>query len=122
MQNLILFFKGIIVGIGKIIPGVSGSMLATLLHIYEDSIYAINHIKEDVRKSIFYLFPIGCGVFLAVLFFSNIVLFFLNHFYVFTMFFFLGLILGTVPHFRKTLVFESHRDILVFLLGFVLIF
>ena len=35
METIKLFFKGIIIGIGKIIPGVSGSMLAISLGIYE---------------------------------------------------------------------------------------
>ena len=37
-----LLLKGFIVGIAKIIPGVSGAMLAISLGIYEDSIKAIN--------------------------------------------------------------------------------
>ena len=47
-----LLLKGFIVGIGKIIPGVSGAMLAMSLGIYEDSIKAINNIfKNPISKS-----------------------------------------------------------------------
>lgn len=120
MQNLFLFLKGFLVGIGKIIPGVSGSMIATLLHIYEDSIYAINHLKDDFKKSVLYLFPIGFGVVLAITLFSKVLLFFLNHYSFFTMTFFVGLILGTVPCFRKTFSFEKKRDFLFFVIGFCL--
>ena len=33
-----LYIKGVIIGIGKIIPGVSGSVLAMSLGIYEEAI------------------------------------------------------------------------------------
>jgi len=45
---------------------VSGSLIAALLGIYEQSIYSINHFKEDFKGSISYLFPIGSGVLVAV--------------------------------------------------------
>lgn len=122
MQNLFLFFKGLIVGIGKIIPGVSGSMLAALFGIYENSIYAINHLKDDYKKSISYLFPIGLGVILSIVLFSKILLYFLNYHYLFTMFFFLGLILGTVPKFRLQFTLKKKYDKLLCLLGFCLPF
>ena len=38
MKNI---FKGFIIGIGKIIPGVSGSMLAILLGVYERALAII---------------------------------------------------------------------------------
>jgi len=122
MNQLLLFLKGICVGVGKIIPGVSGSLIAVLLNIYEEAIYAINHLRDDFQKQISFLIPIGCGVVVAAIFFSNILLFFLNHFYLYTMFFFVGLILGTVPSFRKEFSFSSKRDFLVFLLFFFLPF
>lgn len=120
MKRLFLFFKGILVGIGKIIPGVSGSLIAALLGIYEQSIYSINHFKEDFKGSISYLFPIGSGVLVAVFLFSNVLSYFLSHYYVFTMFLFLGLIVGTVPNFRKTFHYTNKMDVFVFLFGFCL--
>ena len=35
-MNLKLILQGFVVGVGKIIPGVSGSMLAIFMGIYED--------------------------------------------------------------------------------------
>ncbi len=122
MKNIILFLKGVAVGIGKVIPGVSGSMIAALLGIYEDSVLAINHMKEDFWKNFFFLLPIGCGVFLSMLFFSNILLYFLSHYYVFTIFFFIGLIIGTVPSFRKQVSIKHASDYFFFLFGFLLPF
>lgn len=120
MERLFLFFKGILVGIGKIIPGVSGSLIAAVLGIYEQAIYSINHLKEDFKGSVSYLFPIGSGVLVAVFLFSNVLSFFLSHYYVFTMFLFLGLIVGTVPNFRKSFHYTNKIDVLVLILGFCL--
>lgn len=120
MERLFLFFKGILVGIGKIIPGVSGSLIAAVLGIYEKAIYSINHLKDGFKGSVSYLFPIGCGVLFAVFLFSNVLSFFLSHYYVFTMFLFLGLIVGTVPSFRKTFQYTNKVDVLILILGFCL--
>lgn len=120
MENLFLLLKGMLVGLGKIIPGVSGSLIAAVLGIYEKSIYSINHLKDDFSGSIRYLMPIGIGVVFSVFLFSKILAYFLGHYYVFTMFLFLGLILGTVPSFRKSFRYQNKFDILVFLFGFCL--
>lgn len=95
------FIKGIIVGIGKIIPGVSGSILAISLGIYEESIKAINNLLKYPRDSIKYLFPIGVGIVVSIIFFSKIIICLLNIFYVPTILFFLGLILGSVKDILK---------------------
>ena len=43
MKNL---FKGFIIGIAKIIPGVSGAVLAILLGVYDKSIDYINNFNN----------------------------------------------------------------------------
>ena len=45
-EYLILFIKGIIIGIGKIIPGVSGSLLAMSLGVYEKTLYKIRYFTK----------------------------------------------------------------------------
>lgn len=122
MQNFFLFLKGMFVGLGKIIPGVSGSLIAAVLNIYEESIYAINHIKDDFKKSMSFLFPIGMGVLVSICLFSHVLLFFFKHYYGLTMFFFLGLLLGTVPKFRKSFSFPNKKYYLLFVAGFLLPF
>lgn len=114
MKNLFLFFKGLFIGIGKIIPGVSGSLIAVILGVYEQAIFAINHIKDDFRRSASFLFPLGFGIMVSTVFFSHILLFFLTNYFYFTMFFFCGLIVGEVPHFQKEVIFSHWKDIILF--------
>lgn len=90
-----LFLKGIIIGIGKIIPGVSGSMLAISMGIYQRMIDSVNNFFNDIKSNFKFLFKIGIGVLISIVFLSNIILNCLNKYYIITMFLFIGLIIGS---------------------------
>ena len=77
-MNLILILKGFIVGIGKIIPGVSGSMLAITLGVYERVLEAITNFFSNPKQNIKLLVNFSFGLFLAIIFFSKLILFSLN--------------------------------------------
>ena len=49
-DKLVLFVKGIVLGISFIIPGVSGGTLAVLMGIYEDLIEAAGNFYKSVRN------------------------------------------------------------------------
>ena len=52
---MINFIKGFIIGIGKIIPGVSGAMLATIMGVYDKAIFYICNFKNNIKVAIKYL-------------------------------------------------------------------
>lgn len=89
-----LVIKGLIIGIGKIIPGVSGSMLAISLGIYQKLINSINNIFTQPKENFKFLFKISIGVIISIVFFSKIIMSCLNNYYLITIFFFIGLIIG----------------------------
>ena len=89
-----LILKGIIIGIGKIIPGVSGSMLAISMGIYQKLIDSINNFFKYPKENFKFLFKITIGVIISMVFFSNVILSLLNKYYLITIFFFIGLIIG----------------------------
>ena len=91
---MINFIKGFIIGIGKIIPGVSGAMLATIMGVYDKAIFYICNFKNNIKAAIKYLFPIGIGVIVSIILFSKIISLCLDKYYVITMLFFIGLIIG----------------------------
>lgn len=91
------FFKGFVVGVGKIIPGVSGAMLAISMGIYDKAVEYICNFKNNRKGAIWYLAPIGLGILLSIIFFSKIISFCLDRFYLITMLFFVGLIIGGIP-------------------------
>jgi uncharacterized membrane protein len=89
-----LFIKGFIVGIGKIIPGVSGAMLALNFHLYEKLIDSITSFYKKPKENSIFLLTFGLGALISIIFFSNIILFLLINYRFITMMFFLGLITG----------------------------
>ena len=94
IDNLKLFLKGVIIGLGKIIPGVSGAMLAITFGVYEKGVNAISHFFTDLKKNFSFLLYLGLGICLGIIVGSKLVLFFLNRFYLQTMFLFVGMIIG----------------------------
>lgn len=95
------FFKGIIVGIGGIAPGLSGSVLLVILGLYQKTITAIGTLFKDFKKNIIFLIPLFLGFGIGVIIFSKIVNYLLVNFEMYTRFAFLGLVLGTIPLFYK---------------------
>lgn len=95
------FFKGIIVGIGGITPGLSGSVMLIILGLYEKTINSIGTLFKNFKKNISFLVPLFLGFGIGVILFSKIVDFMLNNFEFVTRYLFLGLVLGTVPLFYK---------------------
>lgn len=95
------FFKGIIVGIGGIAPGLSGSVLLVIFGLYKKTVNAIGTLFKDFKRNILFLVPLFLGFGVGVLLFSKIVNFFLSNYEMQTRFAFLGLIIGTIPIFYK---------------------
>ncbi len=102
-MNIKLILKGFVVGIGKIIPGVSGAVLAIAMGIYEKVIMAIVNFFDDIKNNSKLLFNFFLGVMLAIVLFSRGILFLLNNYYLETMYLFLGLIVGTLLNFINDL-------------------
>ena len=99
-----LLIKGIIIGIGKIIPGVSGSMLAISLGVYQKMIDSINNFFKDPIKNAKFLSKIGLGIIISVLFFSKTIVIALNNSYIITIFFFIGLIIGSLGDLKNNVI------------------
>lgn len=116
---MINFFKGFVIGIGKIIPGVSGAMLAIILGVYDKAIFYICDFRNNIKKSICYLMPIGVGIVVSIAIFSRIISYFLDSYYVITMLFFVGLIVGGVPSVMEKV---KNSDYFVSVIGFVIFF
>ena len=93
-------FIGFIIGLGKIIPGVSGSVLAITLGVYERLIKSINNIFKEINN-IYYLSKIGIGIIISIVFFSRIITYLLSNYYTYTIFIFVGLILGSMESITK---------------------
>lgn len=100
------FLKGIIVGLGGVAPGLSGSVLLIIFGLYQKTLDAIGTILTDFRRKIRFLLPLVCGMVLGVLLFSKLIDYLIHYQEMPTRFCFLGLILGTLPMVWK----EVKRD------------
>lgn len=113
------FFKGFIIGIGKIIPGVSGAMLAMSMGVYDKALNYICGFRCNKKESIRYLLPIGLGIVLSIIFFSKIISLVLDKFYLITMLFFVGLIIGGIPSIYTKV---KKKDYYITIIAFIVFF
>ena len=96
-----IFLKSIIVGIGGVSPGLSGSVLLVMFGLYERVIGAIGGFFKNIKQNILFLIPVFGGFFVGVLLFSKLIDLLLTHFPMQTRFTFLGLVIGALPLFYK---------------------
>ena len=115
--------KGFIIGIAKIIPGVSGAILSISFGVYERILDIIGHplkLKFDDLKFLFFLLA-GAGFGIVLL--CNGVKWCLNSFYFPTMLFFIGLIIGGIPEITNEIRDKkfSLLNVIIFIFSFILI-
>lgn len=106
-------FKGVALGAGAILPGISSGVLCVIFGIYEKLLDSILYFFKDIKKNFRFLFPIFIGVFIGVLIFSNFLQYFLITFPIQTNSIFIGLILGTIPSLLETLKKEETTSKLI---------
>ena len=68
------FLVSILIGIGVVLPGVSGSAIAILVGIYDKVLTVLNDSSIKTLKKIIILFPIIIGIMVGVIIFGNILL------------------------------------------------
>lgn len=114
---MILFLKGLLIGIGKMIPGVSGGLIALNLHVYEKGVYSLTHLNE--KESFHFLIPIGCGILVSMVLVSHFLLSIFTEHYTLTMSFFIGLLCGGIQ--TKDFSLIKRNQVLFFLSLFFLL-
>ena len=58
---LFRFVKGMLIGSGAILPGVSGGALAAVFGIYEKMIAFLSDLRKDFVKNVIFFIPVGLG-------------------------------------------------------------
>lgn len=91
------FFKGVVIGIANIVPGVSGGTMMVSMGIYDKLIHCITHLFSEFKKSVLFLLPIAVGMVAAIAGSSFGLTYLFEHFPVQTNLLFVGLILGGLP-------------------------
>lgn len=119
-ERIKLILSGFLIGIGKIIPGVSGAMIAISLGLYQKAIDSISNFRKNWRENMLFLGCLGIGIVIAIILMSKVIVTLFIHFPVLMTMLFTGMIIGGTPSIGKKIVRKKieKRDILVFLLTF----
>lgn len=115
------FIKGMFIGSGFILPGVSGGALAAVFGIYERIISFLAHITKNFKENVLFFIPVGLGGLAGVFVLSFAVSFLLGEFETIILWFFVGCIIGTVPALWKEAGKHgrSTKDIIILVVSFV---
>ena len=115
MEKIKLIAKGFVIGLGNIIPGVSGGALALILGIYESLLEIVNTFFKNFKKNIVLVFFLGIGFAAAILVGSIGIKAALENYELITTLFFTGLIAGSIPMFCKKINGKFNaRNIIIF--------
>lgn len=121
-KNIILILKGIIIGIAKIIPGVSGAVIALSFGLYDRGLNAITHFFDNLKNNFSFLLSVGSGIVIGIILFSKIISFTLEKYHFLTMSLFIGLIIGGIPSIIKKTNLNLSNIVIFFLSFFIIIF
>lgn len=116
-------FKGMVIGIANIIPGVSGGTMMVAMGIYDKLIHCITHLFSEFKKNIMFLLPIVIGMGIAIIGSSFGLEYLFENFPIQTNLLFIGLILGGLPAIWKKVKGNSIRvgHIIVGLVFFIMV-
>ncbi len=64
---LIDIFKGFLIGIGALIPGLSGGTIAAITYVFEPLLEAVANVHRHFIKSIKFILPIALGGIIALI-------------------------------------------------------
>ena len=107
-HHIRLFLVGGAMGVANIIPGVSGGTLAVVFGIYEQLMEALSNFtsQRDKRKEyIIFLSTVFGGALFSIVAFARLLSWAFDNYELMTVYFFLGLIIGSIP-----VVVKAHND------------
>lgn len=134
--GLLLFSKGIAMGVGDSIPGVSGGTIAVITNIYEQLIKAISQINVQAVKLLLrgqfqllwrhvngsFLLTLALGILCGLVISANSVLYLLEYHFELLMGFFVGLVVASVAYLQVAVDWANWRHCAAGILGVCLAF
>jgi putative membrane protein len=95
------FVKGMFIGTGAILPGVSGGALAAVFGLYERIIGFLANIRKDFLKNVVFFLPVLAGALFGMKVLSYPISYFLRTAEIQVLWCFVGCIAGTLPALYK---------------------
>lgn len=89
--------KGIAIGIGFILPGLSGGVLAVIFKVYDPMIRFLANMRRRFWPNVRYFIPVGIGAVIGVVLFSVVVAAAFGRYEAAFVCLFIGFVIGTFP-------------------------
>lgn len=106
---IVRLFKGVLIGIGFITPGLSGGALAVVFGLYEPLMRFLANLRHKFLQNLRFFLPVGIGLGIGILLFSAVVDYAFTHFAAQFTWLFIGFISGTFPSLLKTAGEQGRR-------------
>lgn len=98
----IRLIKGIIIGIGFILPGLSGGVLAVIVGMYDPLIKFLANLKDKFLKNVIFFLPFAIGAAVGIVLFAVVVEKAFGKYAAQFVCLFVGFVAGTFPSLFKT--------------------
>ena len=118
---ILRFIKGMFIGSGFILPGISGGALAAVFGMYERLISFLAHLTRNFKENVLYFLPVGLGGLSGVFLLSFLVSFLLGAYETTILWFFVGCIVGTARALWKEAGKKGRKASDVFIMGMTLV-
>lgn len=99
---ILRFLKGILIGIGAILPGLSGGVLSVIFGLYQPILDFFSKFTDRFVRRVIYLLPVILGGGLGILIFSVFVSYAFQSYQVIFVSLFMGFVIGTLPSLWRT--------------------
>lgn len=94
---LVRLLKGVVIGIGAILPGLSGGVLAVIFKVYDKMIRFLANPRHRFVHNVLYFVPIGIGVAIGIVLFAVVVDAAFGRYAAQFTCLFIGFVVGTFP-------------------------
>lgn len=71
MKFIIDFIKGIAIGAGAILPGISSGVICVIFGVYEKLLNSVLNFFKNIKENFQLLFPIGLGCIIGIVIFRK---------------------------------------------------
>lgn len=120
----IRLLKGALVGIGFILPGLSGGVLAVIFGIYDPLIRFLANIRNKFVKNVMFFLPVAIGAAIGIVLFAIVVEKAFGIYAAQFVCLFVGFVAGTFPSLYKTAGKQGRKssDLFILIISTIAIF
>lgn len=106
MNNICLIISGFIIGVCAVLPGISGTVIAMLLGIYDE---VLNILVN--KKNVFKLIPLSAGLLLGIFLFGKIMYVIFNSFEIQIKYIFIGITFASINSLNNEIIKKENKNL-----------